>query len=136
MATHTGSEGVVKVGSVTVAEVRDFSFTDTSESIDTTPMGFSARVKKAGLLSASGSITCFWDETDATGQGALDSGASVSLVLYPEGAATGASFATIASNITEQGISSSFDGMVEATYSFESSSANAGDRAVIWATVS
>jgi hypothetical protein len=134
MATHTGSEGVVKVGTVTVAEVRDFSFTDTSESIDTTPMGFSARVRKAGLLSASGSLNCFWDETDTTGQGALDSGASVTLNLYPEGSATGAMYAVIAANITEQGISSSFDGMVEATYSFESSSASAGDRAVVWTT--
>jgi hypothetical protein len=136
MATHTGSEGVVKVGSVTIAEVRDFSFTDMAESYDATPIGFLSRVKKAGLLSASGSINTFWDETDTTGQGALDAGASVSLVLYPEGSATGASFATIAANITEQGISSSFDGIVEAAYSFESSAASSGDRAVIWAVVS
>ena len=46
MATHKGSEGVVKVGSNTVAEVRDWSITITSDPVEDTTMGDSARTYK------------------------------------------------------------------------------------------
>ena len=50
MANHKGSEGVVKVGSDTVAEVRDWSLEETADVIEDTSMGDSARTKQAGLL--------------------------------------------------------------------------------------
>jgi hypothetical protein len=89
MANHTGSEGTVKVGSNTIAEIRSFSIDETHDAIEKTAMGDSYRSFKTGLLSWSGSIECWWDETDTSGQGALDVGASVTLNLYPEGATTG-----------------------------------------------
>jgi hypothetical protein len=129
MANHTGSEGVVKVGANTVAEVRDWSLSETADTIEDTSMGDSARTRKAGLTSASGSITAFWDETDTTGQGAMTVGAEVTLNLYPEGATSGDTYATLSAIITEAGVSASFDGMVEATFSFEANGA------VTWGTV-
>jgi hypothetical protein len=129
MANHTGSEGVVKVGANTVAEVRDWSLSETADTIEDTAMGDSARTRKAGLTSASGSISAFWDEADTTGQGAMTVGAEVTLNLYPEGATSGDTYATLSAIITEAGVSASFDGMVEATFSFEANGA------VTWGTV-
>ena len=123
MATHKGSEGVVKVGSNTVAEVRDWSITITSDTVEDTSMGDSARSYKPSLTSASGSISVFWDETDSTGQGAMTAGAEVTLNLYPEGADSGDTYYTLSSIITEEGASASFDGMVEATFSFQANGA-------------
>jgi len=130
MANHRGSEGVAKVGSVTIAEVKDWSISESAETIDDTTLGDTARTKKAGLTSASGSMTAFWDETNTTGQGALTVGAEgVSLKLYPEGASTGDIFASVSAIITEKGVSTTLDGMVETSISFEV------DGVVTWAAV-
>ena len=123
MATHKGSEGVVKVGSNTVTEVRDWSITISADTVEDTSMGDSARTYKASLTSASGSISCFWDETDATGQGAMTAGSEVTLNLYPEGSDAGDTYYAVPAIITEEGASASFDGMVEATFSFAASAA-------------
>jgi hypothetical protein len=129
MANHKGSEGVAKVGSNTIAEIKDFSLSETAETIDDTTMGDSARTKQVGLTTASGSMTAFWDETDTSGQGAMTVGASVTLNLYPEGAISGDNFATLTALITEKGVSTTLDGMVETTVSFEATGA------VTWADV-
>jgi len=123
MATHKGSEGVVKVGSNTVAEVRDWSLTITSETVEDTTMGDSARSYKPSLTSASGSISVYWDETDTTGQGAMTAGSEVTLNLYPEGADSTDTYYTLSAIITEEGVSASFDGMIEATFSFQANGA-------------
>lgn len=123
MATHKGSEGVVKVGANTVAEVRDWSITITGETVEDTTMGDAARTYKPSLTAASGSISAFWDETDTTGQGAMTAGDEVTLNLYPEGADTGDTYYTLSAIITEEGASASFDGMVEATFSFQANGA-------------
>lgn len=123
MANHKGSEGVVKVGSNTVAEVKDWSLTQSSDTVEDTAMGDSARTYKPSLTSASGSISCFWDEADTTGQGAMTAGSEVTLNLYPEGDTSGDTYYTLSAIITEEGASASFDGMVEATFSFQANGA-------------
>lgn len=123
MANHKGSEGYVKVGSNTVSEVRDWSLTMSADTIEDTAMGDSARTYKSSLTSATGSITCYWDETDTTGQGAMGAGDEITLNLYPEGATTGDTYYTMSAIITEEGASASFDGMVEATFSFQANGA-------------
>lgn len=118
MANHKGSEGVVKVGSNTVAEVRDWSLTQSADTVEDTSMGDSARSYKPSLTSASGSISCYWDEADTTGQGAMTAGSEVTLNLYPEGADSTDKYYTMSAIITEESASASFDGMVEASFSF------------------
>jgi len=118
MANHKGSEGYVKVGSNTIAEVRDWSFTVTSDTVEDTTMGDSARTYKPTLTSASGSITCFWDEGDTTGQGAMTAGSEVTLNLYPEGDTSGDTYYTGSIIITEESATAAYDGMVEATFSW------------------
>lgn len=129
MAVHKGSEGYVKVGANTVLEVKDWSLTESAETIDTTSMGDTARTYVPSLTTASGSISVHWDETDTTGQGAMTVGAEVTLNLYPEGDTSGDYFATCSAIITEAGKSASFDGLVEASFSFSVNGA------VTWGTV-
>ena len=129
MANHKGSEGVVKVSNATIAEVKDWSLSESAETIDDTIMGETARTKKSSLTSASGYISAFWDETDSAGQLAMTAGATITLNLYPEGVASGDYFATMSAIITEAGKSAAMDGMVEATFSFETNGA------VQWAAV-
>jgi hypothetical protein len=86
-------------------------------------MGDSYRTFKVGLKTFTGSIVCYWDETDTTGQGALTAGASVTLNLYPEGATTGDTYYTGTVLVTSIEATAAFDGMVEATFSFQGTGA-------------
>ena len=129
MANHKGSEGTAKIGSNVIEEVKDWSISESAETIDDTTLGDTARTKTVGLTSASGSMTAFWDETDTTGQGAMTAGAEVALKLYPEGATTGDTFASLSAIITEKGVSTTLDGMVETSMSFEANGV------VTWAAV-
>lgn len=122
MATHTGSEGTVYVGSDPVAEIRSFSLESTSEVIEDTSMGDTDRTFKAGLKSFTGSLEVFWDETDAA-QIALDVGASVTLKVYPEGNTTGDKFYEGTVLVTGLTVTSPFDGMVEAAISVQGTGA-------------
>ena len=123
MANHKGSEGLVKIGADTIAEVKDWSFDETADTTEDTTMGDSARTRKSTLTSASGSINAFWDETDTTGQGAMTAGSEVSLVLQPEGSATGDTIYSVTAIITSVSRSATFDGMVEASFSWDSNGA-------------
>lgn len=119
MATHKGSEGSVKVGSATIAEVKSYSLEESADTIETTKMGDAARTYLPSLTSFSGSVDCFWDETDAAGQVALAVGASVTLVFYPEGSASGDTYYSGTALVTGKTITGSFDGMVEASISVQ-----------------
>lgn len=122
MATHTGSEGTVHVGTDAIAEIRSFSLEATSEVIEDTSMGDTDRTFKAGLKSFTGSVEVFWDETD-TAQIALDVGAEVTLKVYPEGADVGDKYYSGSAIVTGRTITSSFDGMVEAAISVQGNGA-------------
>lgn len=90
MANHHGSEGVVRVGANTVAEVISFSFSQQAEYAETTTLSDTdKKYNTVAIKSWSGSLTCFWDETDTNGQVAIAPGANVALVLAPEGVDTG-----------------------------------------------
>jgi len=123
MANHKGSEGTVKVGSNAVAEIRSFSIEETADTLEDTSMGDSARTYLPSLTSWSGSVDVFWDETDTSGQGALDVGSSVTLNLYPEGDASADTYYTGTAIVTGKSVSSSFDGMVEASFSVQGTGA-------------
>ena len=123
MATHTGSEGTVKVGANAIAEIRSFSLEETADTLEDTTMGDTARTYKSSLTTFTGSVDVFWDETDTTGQGALTIGASVTLNVYPEGDASGDTYYTGTAIVTGITRSSSFDGLVEASITVQGSGA-------------
>jgi hypothetical protein len=123
MANHAGSEGTVKIGSNVIAEIRSYSIEESADTVEDTTLGDTARTFKSGLTSWSGSLDCFWDETDTSGQGAMTVGAEVTISVYPEGAISADTYYTgsaIVTGITRQG---SMDGMVEASFSFNGNGA-------------
>ena len=122
MATHTGSEGTIKVGSDTVGEIRSYSISETADTIEDTSMGDSSRTYKTGLKSFSGSVDVFWDENDA-GQTALSVGTSVTFSVYPEGASTGDKYFTGTALVTGLTVNGSVDGMVEASLTLQGTGA-------------
>tara|TARA_R110000803_G_scaffold148295_2_gene213736 strand:+ start:20 stop:406 length:387 start_codon:yes stop_codon:yes gene_type:complete len=122
MATHTGSEGTIKIGTDTLGELRSFSLESTAETIEDTSMGDSARTYKVGLTAFTGTASVFFDETD-TAQGNVDSGASITLNVYPEGDTSGDTYYSGSAIVTGRTINSSFDGMVEMELSFQGSGA-------------
>lgn len=90
MANHHGTEGLVKVGANTVAEVNGFSFTINAEYAEDTNLADTAKTYNVtAITSWNGTVSAFWDETDTNGQVALAPGANVALVLAPEGTDTG-----------------------------------------------
>lgn len=123
MANHTGVEGVVKVGAATIAEVRSFNINTSADTIEDTTLTDTAKTFQAGLTSWTAEVTAFWDETDTTGQGALTSGSSVTLNLYPEGASTGDKYWTGSAIVTAFNVSVPTGGMIEATFSAQGSGA-------------
>jgi predicted secreted protein len=123
MATHKGSEGVVKVGANTVAEIRSYTITESADTLEDTSMGDSARTYKPSLTTFTGSIDALWDETDTTGQGALSIGAEVTFAVYPEGDTSGDTYYTGTAIVTEVSRTGSFDGLVEASVSLQGTGA-------------
>lgn len=123
MATHTGSEGTVKVGANAIAEIRSYSIEESADTVEDTTMGDVYRTHKTTLKSWNGSVDVFWDETDTTGQGALVVGSEVTANFYPEGATTGDSYLTGTAIVTGKTITGSFDGMVESTITLQGTGA-------------
>jgi predicted secreted protein len=123
MATHKGSEGIVKVGSAAVAEIRSYSIEESADTLEDTSMGDSARTYKPSLTSFSGSLDVFWDETDSSGQGALSIGSEVTLNFYPEGDTTGDTYYTGSAIVTGVSRTGAFDGLVEASISVQGNGA-------------
>lgn len=123
MATHTGSEGTVKVGSDAIAEIRSFSIEETADTLEDTTMGDTARTYKSSLTSFTGSVDVLWDETDSTGQGALTIGAEVTLNMYPEGDTSGDTYLTGTAIVTSRSINSTFDGLIEMSISVQGTGA-------------
>jgi hypothetical protein len=123
MANHTGVDGVVKVGTNTVAEVRNWSINESADTIEDTTINDTSRTYQAGLKSWNGSLTAFWDETDTNGQEALTVGSSAVLNLYPEGATTGDIYYSGTAIVTAAGINLQTNGMVERNISFQGNGA-------------
>jgi hypothetical protein len=122
MATHTGSEGTLKVGANTIGEIRSFSISESADTLEDTSMGDAARTYKPSLTTFTGSVDVFWDEAD-TGQMAMTVGASVTFSAYPEGATAGDKYYTGTAIVTGLTINSSFDGMVEASITLQGTGA-------------
>lgn len=90
MASYRGQDGVVKIGGNAVGEVKEFTVDEVAEVIDVTAKGDTARKKKAGHTSWSGSMTCNLDHGNAPQEAvktALGAGTDVALVLAPAGVA-------------------------------------------------
>lgn len=123
MATFSGSDGVILVGTDQVAEVRSYSIDETMDTLEDTSMGDTSRTYKTSLKSFSGSADVFFDDTDTSGQGALTVGTSATLNIQMEGNTSGDHKMSGTVLVTGRTITASFDGLVEASITFQGTGA-------------
>lgn len=122
--TYNGQNGVVKYdvnGTATaVAEVRSFTIDQETATVENTVMGDSVRGYLPSLTQFSGTMDVFFrDDDDAAN--ALFSGIgadAATLEVFPSGETTGVKL-TGEIIITGHSVTSNFDGMVEASVSFQ-----------------
>ena len=129
MAVHTGSEGLVHIGTDLLGELKSWSVTENANMIDTTVLSDTAQTFTAGSTSWSGSCEAFLDETD-TAQTALTSGASVTLKFYFEGTASTDKYYTGTALVESIDRSGATDDILNVSFSFR------GTGALTLATVS
>lgn len=133
MATHIGRDGIVKIGGTSakndgtkIGQLRSFSVEETGDVVEYTVMGTSARTFLPTFTSFTGSAEAYWDEETATDNTFITVGSEITIKFFPEGdsATSPADLmyqgAAIVTSVTK---SVSFDGMVEATFSFQGSGA-------------
>jgi predicted secreted protein len=126
--SYTGESGVVKFSDTSsavsvVASVRNFTIDTETQAIESTTMGSGSRSYLPGLRQFSGTMDLFFRD-DGDGQKALHDAAlssqatSTAIELYPSGETTGIK---LSGNviITGHSITANFDGMVEASVTFQ-----------------
>ena len=119
MASHHGNEGYVKIGANVIGEIQEWSFEESISPPEKHSMGDTHVSYQGGApIRAQGSLSCWWDETDATGQELLLVGQEVSLVLAGEGDATGDVTYNGTALITNRGIQSQKEGIVTLSVQF------------------
>ena len=118
MATKLGREGLIKLSSTTIGELRNYALTHTSDTVEDSVIGDTYRTRLASMKSFSVSGDLYWDEGDA-GQLLITIGSSVTLNLYPEGGSTGDVYYSGAAIVTQFNVSASFDGIIEGSIAFE-----------------
>jgi hypothetical protein len=137
MATLTGNNGAISINGIAVLAVRNFSIEMTRDTIETSVMGTDVRTYVSGMSSFSGSADVYFDpDTATTGFDAAETtfnptaglvGASgVTGKFYIELDATGTNVDEAFTGtiiVTGYTVTSSMDGMVEASISFQGSGA-------------
>jgi len=118
MANHLGREGIIKLSSTTIGELRNYALAQSSDTVEDTVIGDTFRTRKATLKTWSVNGDLYWDLEDA-GQIALTVGSSVTVNLYPEGTTTVATYYTGGGIVTKFDVNAAFDGMVEGSITIE-----------------
>lgn len=122
MANHLGREGLVKISITQIGELKNYSLSHSSDTVEDSVIGDTYRTRLATMKTWSASGDLFWDETDA-GQLLITIGSSVTLNLYPEGDTSGDRYYGGVAIVTKFDISASFDGIVEGSIAFEGNGA-------------
>tara|TARA_E500000331_G_C17229389_1_gene701907 strand:- start:760 stop:1149 length:390 start_codon:yes stop_codon:yes gene_type:complete len=117
MAVHTGSAGVVKIASNTVAEVTAFTMETTADVIESTQLSDTNKTYEVSRKSGTVTVECMWDETDTNGQIVLQEATGVTLLLYPEGADSGDYFYTVPAIVTGNSVAVTMDDIIRLSIS-------------------
>jgi hypothetical protein len=132
MATLTGNNGTVSVGSTVLAAVRSFSVETTRDTIETSVMGTDVRTYVNGMSSYSGNADIYFDpsefdsgESTFNPTAGLVGGQPINVKFYVDYAAGSGNDSVFSGNaiVTGYTVNSSMDGMVEASISFQGSGA-------------
>lgn len=122
MATLVGKDGVVKIGSNAIGEIRTYSIEQTMDVIEDSTIGDTDRTYTSGLKTFTGSMDVYFDDTD-TGQLDVQVGDTGTINVQVEGDTTGDHQLSGSILVTGRTITASFDGMVEASISFQGTGA-------------
>ena len=130
MATLTGNDGAIIIDGDAVSAVRNFSIDITADTIETSVMNTDARTYVKGLSSYSGSADVYFDPVNFNGNVAFNptggtvGEATIAGKFYIDQDATNdIVFWANSMIVTGYSVSSSMDGMVEASISFQGSGA-------------
>lgn len=117
MANHLGREGVVKLSSTTIGELRNYALAQSSDVVEDSTIGDTFRTRRATLKTWSVTGDLYWDLNDA-GQVLLTIGSSVTVNLYPSGT-TSATYYSGGGIVTKFDVNAAFDGMVDGSIAIE-----------------
>lgn len=123
MAKVVARNGVVKIGANTVAQVIGFSMDEAMTPIDDSDLNDQEMTYVAGDITRTAAVECMWDKADTTGQGAMDIGASVSLVLQREGDTSGDETLTMNALVTSKQTANAKGAMVTQNFGLQVSGA-------------
>lgn len=134
MSTFTSFDGRITVGGSAIVEVVEAEWRHMAPLLPDHANSDAFDVWRPGRQGIQGTITCRWDDTDATGQEALDAaiqaGTSVSVELQPEGSGIGSDLTSFSAYLAEIGYRLFDDGRsIERTFQFRSTGT------VTWGTV-
>jgi predicted secreted protein len=127
MATITGNDGQVTIAGNVVTSTRNFSVDITADTIETSTMGVDVRTYVKGMSSWSGSADIYFDTSDTqsdflvAASGSTVGGAPVAVKFYIDQDATNDIVLYGSGVVTGYSVSSSMDGLVEATISIQGS---------------
>tara|TARA_R100001443_G_scaffold12345_2_gene21890 strand:- start:76 stop:465 length:390 start_codon:yes stop_codon:yes gene_type:complete len=117
MAVHTGSAGLIKIGSNVVAEVTAFTLETTADVIESTELTDTSKTFEVSRKSGTVTVECAWDETDSNGQIVLQEATGVTLLLHPEGADSGDFFYTVPAIVTGNSVAVTMDDLIRLSIS-------------------
>lgn len=124
MATFHGRSGAVYIAANQVAEVNEFMVDLSAEFADDSNMNDQDKTSHVDpIRSGTGSLTCWWDDTDANGQELLNVGESATLLLRPEGTGSGLNQLSFTARVTSEGITVRKGEIVSRSIAFQVSGA-------------
>lgn len=117
-APWLGRDSVVQVGTNDVALVREASFSETTDAIEINTLNATATNFVGSKVQGSFEMTCYFDDTDGTGQALFQVGSTVSNVQLHAGPSAGGGGAWSGNVVvTDRTNSVSADGVVEVSIS-------------------
>lgn len=124
MSTTHGTSGSVYIASALVAEVNDWTLDLSANYAETSNLATVDKTTHATAIKEfRGTVNCWWDDSDATGQESMTIGTSVTLKLRPEGVGTGLREYSGLCRITSEGINVRKGQINERAFAFEGSGA-------------
>jgi hypothetical protein len=122
MAKRHGKEGVVKIGANTMKTTK-WTLEESVDVADSTAQGDTAKSHLVGIPGWSGSADAWMDKTEATGQGALTIGASVTLNLYDDGVGAGQTYHSGTATVTRISRNVDIGSTISVSFAFEGNGA-------------
>jgi hypothetical protein len=122
MSNQLGRSGVVKISSTTIGELRNYSLSHSSDTVEDSVIGDTYRTRRGTMKTWNVSGSVYWDPIDA-GQVLCSIGSSVTVNLYPMGITATSTYYSGGGVVTKFDITAAFDGMVEGSISIEGNGA-------------